>query len=290
MPIVVHQPEPGRRAADDRHQPGIADRPQRFLRLAAVDGDAALLREWAPVARALMEEHRRRRLTITLGLGAGPLPPFRGDALDPARSDGDLGIQVCADEELVAAGALEALTRTPRWVQAGTIGAAAPTPRNLLGFKDGTLNLRRPAELDEHVWASDGGTFLVYRRIRLDLDGWHALPLDRQERIMGRRKVNGGPLGGGREFDERVLDVLPDDAHVKLSAPDLNDGVRMLRRAYDFTDGPGDAGLAFICFVRDPATQFVPMQRRLAEHDALNAFAVHTASAVFRIPPAGDLA
>jgi deferrochelatase/peroxidase EfeB len=289
MPIVVHQPEPRRPAGGANHQPGVADRPQRHLRLAAVDGDRALLREWAPVARALMGEHRRERLTVTLGVGAGPLPPFPGDELDPARSDGDLGIQVCADDELVAAGALEALTRSPRWVQSGTIGEAAPTPRNLLGFKDGTLILRRPAELDEHVWTPDGGTFLVYRRIRLDLGRWHALPVERQERIMGRRKVNGGPLGGGREFDERVLERLPDDAHVKLSAPDTNGGARMLRRAYDYTDAPGDAGLAFICFVADVARQYLPMQRRLAELDALNAFAVHTASAVFRIPPAGDL-
>jgi dye decolorizing peroxidase len=63
----------------------------------------------------------------------------------------------------------------------------------------------------------------------------------------------------------------------------------MLRRAYDYTDAPDDAGLAFICFVADVARQYLPMQRRLAELDALNAFAVHTASAVFRVPPAGDL-
>src|SRR4051794_891323 len=119
MPIVVHKPEPRRPADDARHQPGIADRPQRHLRLAAVDGDVALLREWPATARALMAEHRRERLTVTLGVGAGPLPPFEGDELEPARSDGDLVIQVCADDELIAAGALEALTRAPRWVQRG---------------------------------------------------------------------------------------------------------------------------------------------------------------------------
>jgi deferrochelatase/peroxidase EfeB len=285
MPIVVHQAQPARPADDDVHQPGIAERQQRHLRLAGVDGDRALLREWAATARELMAEHAGQRLTVTLGIGAGPLPLFPGDELDPARSDGDLGIQVCADDELVAAGTLAALVREPRWVQAGSIGEAAPTPRNLLGFKDGTLNLRRPQELDEHVWTPEGGTFLVYRRIRLDVAGWLALPVERQELIMGRRKVNGGPLGGGREYEERVLDALPDDAHVKLSAPDTNGGVSMLRRAYDFTDAPDDAGLAFICFVRDPASQYVPMQRRLADRDALNAYAVHTASALFAIPP-----
>ncbi|TMM34080.1 MAG: hypothetical protein E6F99_22580 [Actinobacteria bacterium] len=47
-----------------------------------------------------------------------------------------------------------------------------------------------------------------------------------------------------------------------------------------------DAGLIFVCFQRDPGQQFIPVQRRLAERDALNAFSQHTASAVFACPPA----
>jgi deferrochelatase/peroxidase EfeB len=297
------------------HQPGVVTRQQQHLRLAGFDVPAGarpeeLLRAWSATAARLMAEHAAQRLTFTFGVGPSlfderfglarrrpaalrPLPAFAGDALEPARSDGDLGVQVCAQDAGVAAGALEALGEVaPRWVQAGTIGHAAPTPRNLLGFKDGTLNLRRPRDMDRHVWIRNrdrtwmlGGSYLVYRRIRLDVSGWDRLPVERQEHIMGRRKPSGGPLHGGREFDERRLDVLPDDAHVKLAAPATNAGARMLRRAYDFTDGPGDAGLAFVCFVADPRRQFIPMQRRLAEHDALNAFATHTASALFAVPP-----
>jgi deferrochelatase/peroxidase EfeB len=35
----------------------------------------------------------------------------------------------------------------------------------------------------------------------------------------------------------------------------------------------------------DPRRQYVPLQRRLAERDALSAFTVHTGSAVFAVPP-----
>jgi deferrochelatase/peroxidase EfeB len=37
--------------------------------------------------------------------------------------------------------------------------------------------------------------------------------------------------------------------------------------------------------MRDPQRQFVPVQRRLAEHDPLSAYIRHTGSAVFAIPP-----
>jgi deferrochelatase/peroxidase EfeB len=320
MPLVV-QRGPGYGAADPggpprfhgSHQPGIATRQQAHLLLAGFDlGDddpREVLQAWSATAERLMAEHPGARLTLTFGLGPSlferrpelapqrpvalrVLPAFPGDELDPARSDGDLGVQVCADDAAVADRALAALRAAPRWTQSGTIGHAAPTPRNLLGFKDGTLNLRRPRDLDRHVWVGDrdrtwmaGGTYLVYRRIRLDVAAWNRLPLADQERIMGRRKASGGPLTGGREFDARDVENLPPDSHVALAAPQSNAGASMLRRAYDYTDDRGDAGLAFICFVRDPRRQFEPMQRRLARSDALNAFATHTASAVFAVPP-----
>ncbi|HEX9068053.1 MAG TPA: Dyp-type peroxidase, partial [Ktedonobacterales bacterium] len=120
------------------------------------------------------------RLTVTVGFGprlfAGglasrrppaliDLPAFPGDALEPARSDGDLCAQVCADDPQVAYHAVRTLTRlaagvaSPRWVQAGfrqPPGGAMndATPRNLLGFKDGTDNLKASSEtsMARHVW------------------------------------------------------------------------------------------------------------------------------------------
>jgi deferrochelatase/peroxidase EfeB len=49
--------------------------------------------------------------------------------------------------------------------------------------------------------------------------------------------------------------------------------------------GTIDAGLFFAAYQRDPRRQFVPIQRRLAEHHQHGEYLVHTASALFAIPP-----
>ena len=248
----------------------------------------------------------RAGVTVTLGLGpalfgarlrlagARPgalaeLPRFPGDALEPAWCGGDLCVQACALAGRCAGGvhALMAAAGgalTPRWSQDGFL-AHAPgddpdrTPRDLLGFKSGTRNLRRGRDLDRHVWvgAGDrawmvGGTYLVVRRIRLALDAWRALPVAEQERVIGRHRDSGAPLGARREYDPLGLEgeAIAPDAHVRLSAPETNGGVALLRRSYSYDDGGDrDAGLLFLAYQRDPRRQFAALQRRLAAHDAL---------------------
>lgn len=246
------------------------------------------------------------------------LPPFTGDQLDPARSGGDLCIQACADDPQVAVHAVRNLVRigfgtaSVRWAQQGygrtsSTSASQPTARNLFGFKDGTNNLKaeEPALLDEHVWAQGGdgpdwmtgGTYLVARRIRMHIETWDRTSLAEQEAIVGRSKGEGAPLGRAREFDPADYDAvaggapaIPLDAHIRLAAAHSQNGVRMLRRGFNFVDGADgqghlNAGLFFICFVRNPGTQFVPMQRALARHDRMSEYLEHTASAVFACPP-----
>ena len=83
---------------------------------------------------------------------------------------------------------------------------------------------------------------------------------------------------------------MPLDAHIRLAAPSENDGIRILRRGYSFTDGIDqrlgqlDAGLFFISFLNDPAS-FVALQRRLGRTDALNEYITHNGSALFAVPP-----
>jgi deferrochelatase/peroxidase EfeB len=271
------------------------------------------------------------RLTVTLGLGPSlfdthrglglaskrpavlrDLPHLPGDALDPDRSGGDLCVQACADDPQVDFHAVRNLARlgrgsvVMRWCQLGfgrtsTTSRAQSTPRNLMGFKDGTNNIRAEdtAEMNRHVWVgpSDspawmrGGTYLVARRIRMHIEAWDRAALEEQEQTIGRAKESGAPLGARAEFDPVKLARLPADAHVRMAAPSENRGERILRRGYSFTDGLDpdsgqlDAGLFFICFQRDPLRQFVAIQRRLGAHDALNEYIRHTSSAVFAVPP-----
>jgi deferrochelatase/peroxidase EfeB len=280
------------------------------------------------------------RLTITIGLGPSlfgssgqdrlglarrrprklaPLPPFRGENLDPRRSAGDLCIQACADDPQVGFHAIHILARLAsgaaalRWTQQGfgrtsSTSRSQPTPRNLMGFKDGTENLRAEDSeaMDEFVWVqpSDGpdwmagGSYLIARRIQILFDVWDAASLEGQERVIGRKKLSGAPLGGHAEYDPVDLDarkggapVIPSDAHIRAASPQENNGQRILRRGYSYSEptepgsGQIDAGLFFICFQRDPERQFIPIQRRLAASDALNHHTLHTASAIFACPP-----
>jgi deferrochelatase/peroxidase EfeB len=260
------------------------------------------------------------------GLGLGPLrpralrpiPPLPGDQLDPLRSGGDLCVQACSDDPQVAFHAIRNLARIGRgtvairWSQLGfgrtsTTSRSQDTPRNLMGMKDGTNNIRAEdtAAMRRFVWTSKegpgwmiDGTYMVTRRIRMLLEVWDRTALEDQERTIGRRKYSGAPLGGEHEFDPLDLSAensdgtptIPADAHVRLAAPTAG-GERILRRGYSFTDGLDErlaeleAGLFFICFQRDPARQFVEIQRRLGSTDALNEYVKHVGSAVFAIPP-----
>ncbi|MCG7527714.1 iron uptake transporter deferrochelatase/peroxidase subunit, partial [Streptomyces sp. OfavH-34-F] len=269
------------------------------------------------------------RLTLTFGFGPSlfaegrfgladrrpgalvDLPKFPGDNLDKARSGGDLCVQACADDPQVAVHAIRNLARIGmgrtaiRWSQLGfgKTSSTTPdeqTPRNMLGFKDGTRNISGTdtASLDRHVWvgAGDGpnwmtgGSYLVARRIRMHIETWDRASLKEQEDVFGRDKGEGAPVGRSKERDEPFLKAMLPTAHVRLAHPDSNDGATILRRGYSFTDGTDglgrlDAGLFFLAYQRDTRKAFVPMQRRLAAHDALNEYIQHVGSAHFAVPP-----
>ncbi|MFH9752657.1 iron uptake transporter deferrochelatase/peroxidase subunit [Streptomyces griseus] len=261
----------------------------------------------------------RTGLADRLPAALDPLPAFSADALDAKRSNGDLWAQIGADDALVAFHALRALqkeaagTARVRWQMNGfnrTPGTTARpmTARNLMGQIDGTGN-PKPADedFDRRVFVPaspgkpqewmEGGSYAVVRRIRMLLDDWEKLPVERQERVIGRRKADGSPLSGGTETTEMDLDkagpdgrlVIPDNAHARISSPEKNGGAAMLRRPFSYhdgiaEDGTPDAGLLFICWQADPFRGFVPVQRKLDRGDALSPFLRHEASGVFAVP------
>ncbi|MFD8752457.1 iron uptake transporter deferrochelatase/peroxidase subunit [Kitasatospora sp. NPDC059577] len=342
------------------HQAGILEPQQARVQLAAFDlsdgvgrdGLRGLLQRWTKAAERLTAGEPAEEfddqvaldagpcsLTLTVGFGAAlfdkagaadrrppglePLPAFPGDALDPARGDGDLFLQIGADDALVAVHALRVLQRLAagtaalRWQSAGfarTPGAAGKpvTGRNLMGQVDGTNN-PKPGEDgfaakvfctaggEQPAWLA-GGSYLVFRRIRMLLDHWEALPVDRQERVIGRRKTDGAPLGAPAGSGEHApVDLsaqgpdgtlaIPADAHVRVAAPAANGGAAMLRRGFSYhdgllPDGSPDAGLLFLAFQSDPRRGFTPVQRKLSRGDGLSRFLRHEASGVYAVPPA----
>jgi deferrochelatase/peroxidase EfeB len=281
--------------------------------------------------------HLASNLTITFGFGPGlfekrglglsakrpaalrEIPPLPADELNQLESGGDICVQACSDDPQVAFHAIRNLARigrgtvAMRWSQLGfgrtaSTTTAQDTPRNLMGFKDGTVNIKAEdtEAMDRFVWVGDegpswmrGGSYMVTRRIRMLLEIWDRSPLEDQEQTIGRAKYSGAPLGGKDEFEPLPLDekqssglpTIPVDAHVRLASAQANDGERILRRGYSFTDGVDEslgeleAGLFFIAFQRDPEQQFVAIQRRLGSSDALNEYIKHVGSAVFAAPP-----
>jgi deferrochelatase/peroxidase EfeB len=249
-----------------------------------------------------------------------PLPHFPADNLSPARSDGDLCVQACANDPQVAVHAIRNLARigfgtvAMRWAQLGfgrtsSTSRSQETPRNLLGFKDGTANLKAEdtGEIEKFVWVGEGddaaadwlagGSYLVARRINMHIETWDRTSLREQEGLVGRERAHGAPLSGGSEFTELDLEIkgtngplIPLDAHVRLAHPSQNNGTRLLRRGYNFTDGSDhlgrlDAGLFFIAFVRNPDEHYIPMQTQLSSKDGLMEYLQHTGSGLWAVPP-----
>jgi deferrochelatase/peroxidase EfeB len=275
------------------------------------------------------------RLTITIGYGpslfdgrfglAGrrpsalkKLPELPGENLDPDNSDGDLCVQACADDPQVAFHAIRNLRRlgfgtvVPRWMELGfgRTSSTTPqqaTPRNLMGFKDGTRNIDSTDAglMGQHVWIGEeepqrwarGGSYLVSRKIKMRMEQWDRDRLGDQQNVFGRYKGSGAPLTGHQEKDTPDFAakdgseyVIPADSHIRLAAHENNNGLRILRRGYSYTDGidpeTGDllGGLFFIAFMKRP-DQFITLQRSLGAHDALNEYIQHIGSGVFVSPP-----
>ncbi|WP_241576250.1 iron uptake transporter deferrochelatase/peroxidase subunit [Rosenbergiella collisarenosi] len=245
-----------------------------------------------------------------------PLATLPSDNLQPELTGGDLSLQACADDPQVAYHAIRVLARIAksigaaqtRWTVMGfgraSAGKGQETPRNLFGFKDGTRNLVDAAEFDKHVWVKQGpawqhdGSYQVVRKIKMNIENWDTDRVSDQNNVFGRHKLSGAPLSGTHEFDtpdfhKKNADgelTIPATAHIRLAAHENNQGVRILRRSYNYTDGLNqygqlDAGLLFISYQNDPA-HFEQLQRKLGATDALNEYISHMGSALFFVPPA----
>ncbi len=254
-------------------------------------------------------------LTITVSVGAtlfderfgladkkprslDKMPHFPNDRIDPARTHGDLLIQICAHHTETCLRALRILMKATRsglvlrWMEQGfiqpnTLGTNRTSTRNLLGFKDGTANLDSEHDqlMNDMVWVSKdddepawtaGGSYVVVRTIRMFVEHWDRTSLSEQEQIMGRTKDSGAPIGSKNETDTPTFhqhptkDQIHTQAHIRLANPrtETTEKNRILRRGFNFSrgfDSSGhlDQGLLFICFQRNLTDGFLTVQERL---------------------------
>jgi putative iron-dependent peroxidase len=266
-------------------QRGIVDPNQAHLLVMTFDlvdaGVAAgrLENFWSDVNERLHDWYAPFRLTITMGFGSpifgtlGKLdvmppglrlmPGWDGDAFTPADAQADVLVQVACDHR----GVLNTVERDIRRLLAPAfairdheVGFGMTGSRGLLGFVDGTGNPHGDAAalaafIGDEDPAREGGSFMVFRKIVEDLDDWERLSVDEQERSIGRRKADSAP------YDPP--ESTPATSHrAKSSAAGPHGDIEMLRRSYPFA-GRDEAGLLFICFVRD-LDQFEVIKTQMA--------------------------
>lgn len=302
-------------------------------------GIARLMRLWTEDARELTAGRNPlsslepemvewpANLTITCGFGERifeiaakgkkpswlhDIPEMDRDELEDEWGQTDLVLQICSDDPVMSAWALRHMTRAgmdyvePAWVQQGFMNAygsipKGQTPRNLFGQVDGTVNPYSEEEYDEQVFAEDGSSSLVVRRIHMDLDEWERLDRTSREEAVGRKLSDGAPLTGTDEFDEPDMEaidsyglpVIDKNSHMARSMPPADKPEqRFKRRPYNYnlppTPGSGqlsNAGLIFMAYQKDPDVQFTPVLKRLDEADRLNEWITHIGSAVYWIAP-----
>ena len=270
------------------------------------------------------------RLTVTFGLGPSlfdgryglamqrpaplaDIPHFKSDRLDPAISNGDLAVQFCSDDKAVtlhAAAAIAAAARGAariRWSQEGFIrdrlpGDTSPNRRNLFGFLDGSNNLHGSdaAKMRTNVWADDAspawmqnGTYMVTRKIVMQMAEFLTESVDLQQDTFGRNKGTGAPLGEQKESDPVDPSKVLPDCHIMMANQRraYSQKERILRRSYNYTDGYDaqlsnpEGGLFFIAFQQDPRRQFIRIQGRMSHGDRLTKYIVHRSSAIWAVPP-----
>lgn len=223
-------------------------------------------------------------LTVTFGFGERifeivapekkpswlkPLPAFdKIDRLEDRWNDGDLLLQLCADDQMTLAHAQRVLLKDVRsfgrirWVQDGFREAygsmkQGQTMRNLFGQVDGTVNpTSADSTMDDYVWGTaeglepwaDGGTSIIIRRIYMNLDTWDQADTPAREDAIGRKLSNGAPLTGSQEHDVPDLSATNDlgfttiapYAHIRRAAAQ-QPHERILRRGYNYDLPVSDA-------------------------------------------------
>jgi deferrochelatase/peroxidase EfeB len=220
-----------------------------------------------------------------------PMQPFPNDFLEPAWLGGDLLLQVCGNHPDTVHHAIRDITKhTFAWMQLrwklegyGSPPRPSGTPRNLLGFKDGTANPTGTLA-SSLVWVGDpaeprwaqGGSYQVVRLIRMLVEFWDRVSINEQQNMFGRFRDSGAPLDGTTEFatPDYAADphgyVIPLDSHIRLANPRTKATAdqRLIRRSYNYDLGVDEngnlqAGHIFIAYQQDIQRQFETIQKRL---------------------------
>ncbi|MGW2031791.1 Dyp-type peroxidase [Streptomyces sp. NPDC001811] len=228
--------------------------------------------------------------------GLHPFRELRGPVHRAVATPGDLLFHIRAARlDLCFALATEIMSRLRGavTVQDEVQGFKYFDERDLLGFVDGTENptgaaARAAVLIGEEDPPFAGGSYVVVQKYLHDLEAWEALPVEAQERVIGRRKLSDVELAD---------DVKPADSHVSLTTVTDPDGTEheILRDNMPFgAAGRGEFGTYFIGYARTPEVTETMLERMFlgtesAPHDRILDFSTAVTGTLFFTPSADFL-
>ena len=186
--------------------------------------------------------------------GLHPFPDFAGPRHSAFGTPGDLLFHVRAQRlDLCFEFAQRLTSRLVAFAQVvdEVHGFRSFDERDLLGFVDGTENPEGASALAAVVIGDEdaafaGGSYAIVQKYLHDLDAWDALPVEEQERAVGRSKLSD---------IEMADDLKPANSHVALNTilDDNGEQQQIVRFNMPFGRvGAGEFGTYFIGYARTP--------------------------------------
>lgn len=242
------------------------------IRSGAEDGIREFLTAVNGAVRGVRFRIPEAQLTAVVGIGSNawdrlfpgrarpaelhPLPEFTGSRHTAPSTPGDLLFHIRATRLDVCFELATQLARRLRGL-ADVIdevhGFRSFDERDLLGFVDGTESpvdtlAERAVFIGGEDAAFTGGSYLVVQKYLHDLDTWNALPVEAQEHVIGRKKLD------DTEFPD---DAKPSNSHLVLNTIEDADGnqLQIVRDNMPFGRvGSSEFGTYFIGYAKSPAT------------------------------------
>jgi porphyrinogen peroxidase len=161
--------------------------------------------------------------------------------------------------------------------------------RDVIGFVDGTENPRGDAAREATMVGGEdpafaGGSYVIVQKYLHDMKGWNALPVEAQERIIGRKKLSDIELDDAEK---------PASAHSALTVIEENGKeLKILRDNMPFgRPGHGEFGTYFIGYSRTPRVTETMLQnmfvgRPPGNYDRLLDFSRAVTGSLFFVPSA----
>ena len=162
--------------------------------------------------------------------------------------------------------------------------------RDMIGFVDGTENPVGQESLDAVLIGDEdpafaGGSYVIVQKYLHDLDSWNALPVERQEAIIGRKKLS------DIELEDSVKQSYAHNVATSITDEDGNE-LKIVRDNMPFgTIGKGEFGTYFIGYARSPSRIERMLQNMFVgdppgNYDRLLDFSRATTGSLFFVPPA----